>query len=125
MAARIRRGEISAIVRALEERATESAGVPAAAAAYAARATLAAAYRQPSRVTHRSLEAYFDKVAARQTVRRHGGSEAAARLVADAVVADIVASGRTGRDAFDELARGWGELLPAQVIDGYRERLCA
>lgn len=125
MAARMRRGEIPTYVRALQERATESTGLPAAAAAYAARATLVAAYRQPGRVTRRSLDAYFATVVERRTVRRHGGSEAAARLVADAVVADIVASGRTSRDAFEELARGWGESLPPQVIDDYRERLCA
>jgi hypothetical protein len=101
-------------------------GLPVEVAAYAARATSDAIRKQGGRLQRiAAIESYFDKVAARRLVRRHGGSNAAARMVASCVVADLMAAGRSPSDVYDELARGWATALPSCVLEEYRRRLCA
>lgn len=76
-------------------------------------------------VTRRRVAAYFGAVARRRVLRGHAGTSAAARLVAEAVVADLIESGRDAASVADELERGWGQSLPRGIIDEYRHRLCA
>jgi len=83
-------------------------GMPREAADYAAAATMSAIDRARCQtLADVGLAAYFDKVGRRRVVRRHGGSRAAARVVADCVVADLLGAGRSGEDVYRELARGW------------------
>ena len=112
-------------VREIEGKAIASGQLPAEVAEFAARATEAALSRSPRRRTHYSVRAYFTKVAERRLIRNHGGSPAAARLVADCVVADLVGSGRTPLEAYEELERGWRTKLPEGLLSEYRNRLCA
>jgi len=114
-----------AVVRRLA-RAAVSDGMPQEAAEYAATATISAITRGGTRPwTEARLAAYFSKVGRRRVVRRHGGTGAAARVVAECVVADLLSAGRSGEEAYRELARGWDSTLPAELLVEYRQRLCA
>lgn len=99
--------------------------VPDDAAQVALRVARAFVVRSGGSRTPAALEAYFRKVVARRLVRGYGGTVAAARLVADRVVSDMVESGRTAEEAYDELVRGWTDKLPSGLLAEYRERLCA
>ena len=72
----------------------------------------------------RRAEAYFAAVISRSTVRGVAGPRAAARLVAAAVVADLHEAGRDDVAIWQELERGWGARIPADVLEEYRHRLC-
>ena len=72
----------------------------------------------------RRAHAYFWACLRRETVRGCAGPLATARLVASAVVEDLLETGRDNVAAFQALERGWGERLPADVLDEYRQRLC-
>ena len=104
----------------------EAQGIPAEVADYAVQAT-ERAVRRNGRSLHdtRALRAYFRKVVERRLVRHHGGTCAAARVVAGCVLADLVDSGRSPEEAFAELSRGWGSELPGSVLEELRQRLCA
>jgi len=112
-------------VRELHAEAVSSGQLPAEVAEFSARATEAAISRRPRRRTRCSVRAYFTKVAERRLIRHHGGTPAAARLVADCVIADLVGSGRTPFEAYEELERGWRTKLPEGLLSEYRSRLCA
>jgi hypothetical protein len=69
-------------------------------------------------------EAYFTACVRRATVRGGAGPRAAARMVAAAVVADLLDAGRDGAAAWSELERGWSERLPEDLLEEFRLRLC-
>jgi hypothetical protein len=54
-----------------------------------------------------------------------GATTAAARLVADAVVVDLMSTGRSRSEVLEELERGWADRLPRAVLEEFRERMCA
>jgi hypothetical protein len=99
--------------------------VPADVAAYAASATIAALRHAPERGLRRRAAAYFDAVVRKRVVRRHPGSAAAARVILGSVVQDLIESGRSGRDVWTEIERGWAGGCPQDVLEEYRRRLCA
>lgn len=72
----------------------------------------------------RRAEAYFLACVRRDTVRGAAGPRAAARLVAAAVVEDLLEAGRDGAAVWRELERGWSERLPGDLLEEYRLRLC-
>lgn len=72
----------------------------------------------------RRAEAYFSACVRRATVRGGAGPRAAARLVAAAIVEDLLEAGRDGVAAWHELERGWSERLPDDLLEEYRVRLC-
>ena len=123
---RLSRREAIGFAARLAEEGVELAGLPADVAEYASRATADAVMRHGAPMcSTRAVRAYFDKVVERRLVRSHGGSCAAARVVAGCIVADLVESGRTPSDAFEELSRGWSGALPDTVLEEYRRKLCA
>lgn len=71
----------------------------------------------------RRIRAYFHAVVKRRVVRRRGPRLAAARLFADAIVADLRGAGRSGSDILEELERGCSHRLPSELVDEYRLRL--
>lgn len=73
--------------------------------------------------TARRVEAYFSAVVRRRVTRRNGPRGAAARFVLASVVEDLRSSGRTPRDIWDELERGWAAQVPGDVLEEYRLRL--
>ena len=115
------------ILDALVTRATHG-DIPEHVAARARAATeraLALDESQPvSRAVRKRAEAYFASVVQRVAARGGAGPRATARLVAAAIVNDLVESGRDGNDVWTELERGWSERLPADVLEEYRLRLC-
>lgn len=72
----------------------------------------------------RRMEAYYWEVVRRRTIRGAAGSRAVARVVAEAVVADLRETGRDGAAIFDQLRRGWSERIPADLLEEYRISLC-
>ena len=93
---------------------------------YARRITRAAMARPDSGSwTPARIESYLIAVVRRRVLRRHPSTPAAARIVADSVVADLLAHGRTGEDAYDELRRGWHSAVPEALLEEYRQALCA
>lgn len=72
----------------------------------------------------RRAQAYFSACVRRATVRGGAGPRATARLVAGAVVEDLLEAGRDGATAWRELERGWSERLPEDLLEEYRLRLC-
>ena len=74
-------------------------------------------------VQHRA-EAYFSACVRRAACRGAAGPRAAARVVAAAVVEDLLQAGRDRAAAWHELERGWSERLPEDVLEEYRLRLC-
>jgi hypothetical protein len=72
----------------------------------------------------RRAEAYFSACLRRATVRGGAGARATARLVAAAVVQDLLEAGRDGAGVWRELERGWSERLPTDLLEEYRLRLC-
>jgi hypothetical protein len=69
-------------------------------------------------------DAYFTACVRRATVRGGAGPRAAARMVAAAVVADLLDAGRDGAAAWSELERGWSERLPEDLLEEFRLKLC-
>lgn len=102
-----------------------TSGVPQSVIDEACRATRRVLSRQRVVPSGRRLVAYFEACVRRQLVRRHGGSVAAARVVAEAVVADLFDGGRSKAAVADELERGWSSYLPPEVLQEFRTRLCA
>ena len=72
----------------------------------------------------RRTEAYFASVLQRVTSRGGAGPRATARFVAAAIVEDLREAGRDGNHIWAELERGWGERLPADLLEEYRMQLC-
>lgn len=72
----------------------------------------------------RRTEAYFGSVVQRVTAKGGAGPRATARLVAAAIVDDLREGGRDGDNIWAELERGWGQRLPADVLEEYRMQLC-
>jgi len=72
----------------------------------------------------RRAETYFTSVVQRAVARGGAGSRATARMVAAAIVDDLREGGRDADHIFAELERGWGERLPADVLEEYRLQLC-
>ncbi len=72
----------------------------------------------------RRAAAYFSACVRRATVRGGAGPRATARLVAAAIVDDLLEAGRDGASAWHELERGWSERLPDDLLEEYRLRLC-
>lgn len=94
-----------------------------------ARRATASAMRVDSRTVAdaalaRRAEAYFTACVRRATVRGGAGARATARLVAAAVVADLLDAGRDGAAVWGELERGWSKRLPDDLLEEYRMRLC-
>lgn len=77
-----------------------------------------------SAAVRRRAEAYFSACVRRVTVRGGAGRRATARLVAEAVVADLLEAGRDSATTWRELERGWRERLPDDLLEEYRVRLC-
>lgn len=101
-----------------------SSDTPAEVVDYALRATRKALIDAKS-PTEARIRGYFGAVASRRLVKRHAGSAAAARVVAQSVIADLRAAGRDAETVIAELERGWAATLPPSVIEECRERLCA
>lgn len=118
------RDSVGAVLEAAGTRA-EQRGVPEDVVVDARRATRRAFAHMTAPASSRRVAAYFDACVRRRLVRRHGGTAAAARVIADAVVADLVEAGRSAAAVVDELERGWSSCLPAEVLQEYRSRLCA
>ncbi len=113
------------LIGALAEKA-EFDGSPAEAVQYASEATRAAFRPEGGYVRVRSrVTAYFNTVLTRRIMRRWSRTDAAARVVAESVVADLLGTGRTPKAAYQELEQGWAASLPQNVLQEYRERLCA
>jgi hypothetical protein len=72
----------------------------------------------------RRAAAYYAAVVRRRAIRRGQPPRGAARLVVAAVVEDLRASGRDGKDIWDQLERGWRDSVPSDVLEEYRLRLC-
>ena len=79
---------------------------------------------QATVANRRRAEAYFSACVRRAAVRGGAGPRAAARLVAAAVVEDLLLAGRDHNAAWHELERGWSERLPDDLLEEYRIRLC-
>lgn len=72
----------------------------------------------------RRLTAYYREVVRRRTMCGSAGPRATARMIAEAVVEDLMRTGRDGRSIFDHLRRGWSERIPPDVLEEYRITLC-
>lgn len=72
----------------------------------------------------RRMEAYFSEIVRRRAMRGAAGPRAVARIVAEAVVADLRETGRDEKAIFDHLRRGWSERIPADLLEEYRISLC-
>jgi hypothetical protein len=68
----------------------------------------------------RRAEAYFGSIVRREIVRRRACATASARLIATTVAEDLARSGRSPEDIWDELRRGWGHAIPAEVLEEFR-----
>jgi hypothetical protein len=77
-----------------------------------------------SRAQARRAAAYYAAVVRRRAIRRGQPPRGAARFVVAAVVEDLRASGRDGKDIWDQLERGWSDSVPSDVLEEYRLRLC-
>lgn len=80
---------------------------------------------RPGAGLKRRASAYFGAVVRRTALRRHPSSAAAVRIVVEAVVQDLTASGRGPRAVWEEIERGWADSVPHEVLEEYRLRLCA
>lgn len=118
------RRTLAGIIDSIRLEAIASRAMPAEVAEYAAQATLSALSRNGRRTRQRA-RAYFFAVARKRLVRRYAGSVEALRVVVDTVVDDLSESGRTPREVWDEIARGWQDKMPADLVEEYRRRLCA
>lgn len=125
MARPITANRVDALVEQLVVEAVSQEGVPGDVAGYAAAATVSAFRGAGTRGIRRRARAYFRAVVRRRLLREHAGTPAAARIVVDSVVADLMESGRAPLDVWDELARGWSDKLPCEVMEEYRQALCA
>jgi hypothetical protein len=86
---------------------------------------LASSGQEPlSRAQERRAAAYYAAVVRRRAMRRGQPPRGAARLVVAAVVEDLRASGRDGKDIWDQLERGWSDSVPYDVLEEFRLRLC-
>jgi hypothetical protein len=113
------------VVTDVTEQSIRCHGIPPEVAEYAAGATLSALQGAEVKGLRRRAERYFHAVARRELLRSGGHATASARVVADSVVADLMASGRSPRDVWDELDRGWSGAFPGEVLEEYRRVLCA
>jgi len=109
----------------LRARSLDAGEVPADVVAYAVEATRSALRTAPALGLERRAESYYRGVIRRRMVRRGGGSTHAARLVVDSVVEDLIRSGRSATDAWDEVSRGWAHLLTPELSREFHDRLCA
>lgn len=116
---------IQTIVEKLAVDAVAREGVPEEVARYAAAATVAALRGAGMRGLRRRAQAYFRAVIRRRLLREHAGTPAAIRVVVDSVVADLMESGRAPEEVWDELFRGWSDKLPGEVMEEYKQVLCA
>ena len=102
--------------------------IPALVAERARRATVKVLREDPharaGMALRRRAEAYFTACVRRATVRGRAGARATARLVAAAVVADLLDAGRDRAAVWSELQHGWSERLPDDVLEEYRMQLC-
>lgn len=111
------------VVAELVDQGMRAGTVPADVLLYASEATRAALSR--GAVSGDRARRYFSAVVRRRLVRRCGGTTAAGHVVAEAVVADLLDSGRAAADIAELLARDWAGRLPGDVIEEWRSRLCA
>lgn len=102
-----------------------SSGVDPADAAYAAAATARRFRADDDRVATARLAAYFRKVLRNRLVRVRSHGEATARLVLGSVERDLRDAGKTGEALWSEIERGWSGMVPSQVLEEFRSRLCA
>lgn len=93
--------------------------------ARSARAATARAFGSERRCPsfERRVRSYFWAVVRRRSVSRDGDAKATARLVAEAVVADLRETGRAPSDIWAELERGWSDRFGPELMDEYRSRL--
>lgn len=117
------RTSLEQVVSDLVDQGLRAETVPAHVLQYAAEVTRGALAGRA--VSGYRVRRYFSAVVRRRLVRRCGGSPAAGRVVAEAVVADLLDSGREGSDIVELLVRDWADRLPSDVIDEWRTRLCA
>lgn len=117
---------LTVVVAALVRRSVERLDVPEQLAQEAARATLRALSGQEGhpRLSARA-DAYFTAVVRRKLLKSRTRSRAVSRLLAASVVEDMRESGRGPQEVYSELERGWGDSIPADVLEEYRARLCA
>ncbi len=116
---------VDMVLRQLHARTLERGEAPVEVADYAIEATRAALSHISGRGTARRIESYYNAVIRRRLVRRYPGSSQAARLVVGSVVADLLRSGRSAQDAWDELHRGWSHLLTPELSQEFQQRLSA
>ena len=118
---------VDAIIEALVERAIDN-DVPRPLAEEIAGITLKSlaldSWRLASAREVCRIDAYFSEVVRRRTLRGAAGPRAVARVIAEAVVADLRETGRDGTSIFDHLRRGWSERLPPDLLEEYRISLC-
>lgn len=90
-------------------------------------ASTRAAMRRPGsgHWTDHRIAAYFKAVVRRRVLRNHSASTAVTRMITESIVEDLLGTGRSASDVFEELARGWGDTLPEPLLAEYRQRLCA
>jgi len=118
---------LAALEARLVARAVESRDVPPAIARKAGAATRRAfsSVRTFDRSVTRRAEAYFGAVVRRSLVRSRTSPAATGRFIIDAVVSDLVGAGRAPEAVWDELQRAWRDKVPGEVLEEYRQRLCA
>lgn len=113
------------MLASLQARSVQQGEAPQDVAAYAAAATATALRDASGRGVELRAEAYYHAVVRRRLLRRCSGTPEAARVVVGSVVADLLSSGRSAQDAWDEVSRGWSHLLTPELSREFRERLCA
>lgn len=119
------RNVLESTLAQLRARSLATGEVPVEVVAYAVNATRSALRTAPALGLERRAESYYRGVIRRRLVRRGGGSTCAARLVVDSVVEDLIRSGRSTTDAWDEVSRGWAHLLTPELSREFHDRLCA
>lgn len=71
-------------------------------------------------VAERRVQAYYSGCLRRASLKHD--KDMAARMVLDAVAADMRSGGRSPDDIWDEIVRGWAGRVPDSVLEEYREQ---
>jgi hypothetical protein len=122
----VERPSVSDLLRVHERVAVARHQIPQSIVRRASRATSAALGSEPpSGTLSARVRGYFWAVVRREMLRSSEARSANARLVLGAVVDDLIDAGRSTRDVWTELERGWSHIMPLEILEEYRERLCA
>lgn len=118
---------VCALIEGIRVRSIEVGGVSPEIAEKASRATRRAfcSIETLDSFAARRVSAYFAAVVRRALVRTTSSPYATARFIIDSVVNDLTDSGRDPDAVWDELQRAWCDKVPHDVLEEYRQRLCA